>query len=93
MGKGVKPIKQNSSGSSRNIVEVIKRILRTIELLLGIFFAVIGAELFLFVDNETLYGVIFFLIGAGFLLDFYTTRKTRELKAISTKQPRRLRNE
>jgi Kef-type K+ transport system membrane component KefB len=82
----VSPIKQISSGSKRNIKEVIKRILRTIELLLGIFFAIIGAELFLFVDNETVYGVVFFLIGVGFLLHFYTTRKRRELKPIDSIQ-------
>jgi hypothetical protein len=82
----VEPIKQNSSRSNGNIKEIIKRILRAIELLLGIFFAIIGAELFLFVDDETVYGVVFFLIGAGFLLHFYVTRKRRELKPINPKQ-------
>jgi len=85
----VKPIKQKSSGSKRNIKEVIKRIFRTIELLLGIFLAIIGVELFLFVDNETVYGVVFFLIGVGFLLHFYTIRKRRELKPINSKHPKK----
>jgi predicted tellurium resistance membrane protein TerC len=89
MGKEVKPIKQKSSGSKRNIKEVIKRIFRTIELLLGIFLAIIGVELFLFVDNETVYGVVFFLIGVGFLLHFYTIRKRRELKPINSKHPKK----
>jgi len=89
MGNEGKPIKQKSSGSKRTIKEVIKRILRTIELLLGIFFAIIGAELFLFIDDETVYGVVFFLIGVGFLLHFYTTRKRRELKPINPKQPKK----
>jgi hypothetical protein len=86
MGKEVKPIKQKSSGSQRNIKDVIKRILRTVELLLGIFFVIIGAELLLFIENEMVYGVIFSLVGVGFLLHFYTTRKRRELKPINPKQ-------
>jgi hypothetical protein len=86
MGKEVKPIKQKSSGSQRNIKDVIKRILRTVELLLGIFFVIIGAELLLFIENEMVYGVIFSLVGVGFLLHFYTTRKRRELKPINLKQ-------
>ncbi len=89
MGEEVKPIKQKSSGSQRNIKEVIKRILRTIELLLGVFFAIIGAELFLFINNEKVYGVVFFLIGVGFLFHFYTTRKRRELKPINPTQPKK----
>jgi uncharacterized membrane protein YfcA len=89
MGREVKPIKQKSSRSKRNIKEVTRRILRTIELLLGIFFAIIGAELFLFIDNEMIYGVIFFLIGVGFILHFYTTRKRRELKPINSKQSKK----
>ena len=89
MGKEGKLIKQKSSGSKRTVKEVIKRIFRTIELLLGIFFTIIGAELFLFIDNETVYGVVFFLIGVGFLLHFYTTRKRRELKPINPKQPKK----
>jgi hypothetical protein len=32
------------------------------------------------------YGVIFSLVGVGFLLHFYTTRKRRELKPINLKQ-------
>jgi len=87
--KEVEPIKQKSSGSKRNIKEVTKRISRTIELVLGIFFAIIGAELFLFIDNEAVYGVIFFLIGVGLLLHFYTTRKRRELKPIDSKQSKK----
>jgi uncharacterized membrane protein YfcA len=83
------PIKQKSSGSQRNVKDVIIRILRIIELLLGIFFAIIGAELFLFIENEMVYGVIFSLVGVGFLLHFYTTRKRRELKPINPKQPKK----
>ena len=79
MGNEGKPIKQKSSESKRNI-KVINRILRVAELLLGIFFVIIGGLLFLFVDNETVYGVVFSLIGIGFLLHFYTTRKRRELQ-------------
>ena len=89
MGKEVKPIKQKSSGSKRNIKEVIKRIFRTIELLLGIFLAIIGVELFLFVDNEMVYGAVFFLIGVGFVLHFYETRKKRELRPINSKQSKK----
>ena len=87
--KEVIPIKQKMSGSKRNIKEVIERILRTIGLLLGIFFAILGIELFLFIDDEKAYGVIFFLIGAGFLLHFYTTRKGKELKPINSKQSKK----
>jgi len=87
--KEVIPIKQKSSRAKRNIKEVIKRISRIIGLLLGIFFAILGVELFLFVENEIAYGVIFFLIGVGFLLHFYTTRKGRELKPINSKQPKK----
>jgi len=76
----VKSIKQKSSGSERNLKEAINRILRVAELLLGIFFVIVGGMLFLFVDNETVYGVVFSLIGIGFLLHFYTTRKRRELQ-------------
>jgi Kef-type K+ transport system membrane component KefB len=79
----VDPIRSKLSSSKRNIKEVIKRIFRTFELLLGIFFVIIGAELFLFVHEETVFGVIFFLIGVGFLLSFYTTRKRTELKPIN----------
>jgi hypothetical protein len=85
----VKPIKQKSSGSQRNLKDVIKRILRTIELLLGVFFVIIGAELFLFIESETVYGVIFSLVGIGFLLHFYITRKRRELKPINPKQTKK----
>lgn len=77
------PIKSKPSSSKRNIKEVIKGIFRTFELLLGIFFVIIGAELFLFVPEETVFGVVFFLIGVGFLLSFYTTRKRRELEPIN----------
>ena len=42
--------------------------------------------MFLFVDNETVYGVVFFLIGVGFLLHFYITRKRGELKPINSEQ-------
>lgn len=77
------PIKSKPSSSKRNIKEVIKGIFRTFELLLGIFFVIIGAELFLFVHEETVFGVVFFLIGIGFLLSFYTTRKRRELEPIN----------
>ena len=56
---------------------------------MGIFFAIIGAELFLFVDNETVYGVVFFLIGVGLLIHFYTTRKRRGLKPINSKQTKK----
>lgn len=77
------PIKSKPSSSKRNIKEVIKGIFRTFELLLGIFFVIIGAELFLFVPQETVFGVVFFLIGVGFLLSFYTTRKRRELEPIN----------
>lgn len=77
------PIKSKPSSSKRNIKEVIKGIFRTFELLLGIFFVIIGAELFLFVPEETAFGVVFFLIGVGFLLSFYTTRKRRELEPIN----------
>jgi hypothetical protein len=83
------PIIQKSSGTKGNIREVIKRILRIIGLLLGIFFAIFGAELFLFIENEMAYGVIFFLIGVGFLLQFYTTRKRKELKPINSKQSKK----
>lgn len=82
-------IKQKSVESKRNIKEVIKKILRISELLLGIFFAIIGAELFLFVDSETVYGVVFSLIGVGFILHFYTTRKRRELRPINPKQSKK----
>lgn len=77
------PIKSKPSSSKRNIKEVIKGIFRTFELLLGIFFVIIGAELLLFVHEETVFGVVFFLIGVGFLLSFYTTRKRRELEPIN----------
>ena len=83
MRKEVNPIKSKPSSSKRNIKEVIKGIFRTFELLLGIFFVIIGAELFLFVHEETVFGVVFFLIGVGFLLSFYTTRKRRELEPIN----------
>jgi len=83
-GKEVIPIKQSFSGSKQNI-EVVKRILRILGLLLGIFFVILGAELFLFIEGEVVYGVIFFFIGVGFLLHFYTTRKGRELKPINSK--------
>ena len=56
---------------------------RIFELVLGIFFAILGAELFLFVHEETVIGVVYFLIGVGLLLHFYTTRKRRELKLIN----------
>ena len=69
--------------------EVINRILRTTELLLGIFFVIIGAELFLFVDDETVYGVVLSVIGIGFLLHFYTTRERRGLKPINSKQTKK----
>jgi hypothetical protein len=46
MRKEVNPIKSKPSSSKRNIKEVIKGIFRTFELLLGIFFVIIGAELF-----------------------------------------------
>lgn|GEM_PF-4607302 len=85
----MKPIKRKTSDFKRNLKEVIKRILRIIELLLGILFAMLGAELFLFIDNEMTYGVIFFLTGVGFLLHFYTTRKGRELKPINSKQAKK----
>ena len=39
--------------------------------------------MFLFVPEETVLGVVFFLIGVGFLLSFYTTRKRRELEPIN----------
>ena len=77
------PIKFKPSSSKRNIKEVIKRISRIFELVLGIFFVVLGAELFLFVHEETVIGVVYFLIGVGLLLHFYTTRKRRELKLIN----------
>ena len=77
------PIKSKPSNSKPNTKEVIKGIFRTFELLLGIFFVIIGAELFLFVHEETVFGVVFFLIGIGFLLSFYTTRKRRELEPIN----------
>ena len=83
MGKEVNPIKSKQSSSKLNIKEVIKGITRIFELLLGIFFVIIGAELFLFVPEETVLGVVFFLIGVGFLLSFYTTRKRRELEPIN----------
>ena len=69
----------------RNIKGVTKRVFRIFGLLLGIFFVIIGAELFLFVHDETVYGIVFFLIGVGFLLHFYTTRKGRGLKPINLK--------
>ena len=77
------PIKFKPSSSKRNIKEVIKRMSRIFELVLGIFFAILGAELFLFVHEETVIGVVYFLIGVGLLLHFYTTRKRRELKLIN----------
>jgi Kef-type K+ transport system membrane component KefB len=89
MGREAEPIKPKLSNSKRNIKEVIKRIFRTFELLLGIFFVMIGAELFLFVHEERVFGVIFFLIGVSFLLSFYTTRKRRELKPINSKQSKK----
>ena len=77
------PIKFKPSSSKRNIKEVIKRMSRIFELVLGIFFVILGAELFLFVHEETVIGVVYFLIGVGLLLHFYTTRKRRELKLIN----------
>jgi len=56
---------------------------RIFELVLGIFFVILGAELFLFVHEETVIGVVYFLSGVGLLLHFYTTRKRRELKPIN----------
>ncbi len=85
----MEPIRQKSSDSKRNIKEVINRILRVTELLLGIFFVIVGGLLFLFVDNETVYAVVFSIIGIGFLLQFYTTRERSELKPINSKQQRK----
>ena len=87
MGKEVKPIKPLMS--KRNIKEATKRVFRIFGLLLGIFFVIIGVELFLFVHDETVYGVVFFLIGVGFLLHFYTTRKGRELKPFNFRSSNR----
>ena len=63
--------------------EVIKRMFRIFELVLGIFFFILGAELFLFVHGEMVIGVVYFLIGVVLVLYFYTTRKRRELKPIN----------
>ena len=85
----MKSIKQKSSGSERNLKEAINRILRVAELLLGIFFVIVGGMLFLFVDDETVYGVVLSVIGIGFLLHFYTTRERRGLKPINSKQTKK----
>lgn len=81
--KEVNSIKFKPSSSKRNIKVVMKRVSRIFVLVLGIFFVILGAELFLFVHEETVIGVVYFLIGVGFLLYFYTTRKRRELKPIN----------
>ena len=80
----VNPIKSKPSSSKRNIKEVIKGIFRTFELLLGIFFVIIGAELFLFVHEETVFGVVFFLIGVGFLLSFIQPEKEENWNRLTT---------